>query len=90
MMGNRAGTGKQPQIRQWLIDAREQKGLTQGAVAAAVGLTQPSYWSIEKGETKNPDPKIVKKIAAVLGFSWTKLYDDEDEDEKSVNVDAFE
>lgn len=64
--------------REWLVKMREEKGMSQNDVAVQSGIVQQSYQLIEKGENR---PKIdtAKKIAAVLGFSWTKFYD-EDED----------
>ena len=79
----RAGTGQR--VRSWLIEIREEKGMTQGAVAAAAGIAQPSYYEIEKGIT-NPKPQTAMAIGAALRFPWTRFY----EEEKSVNVDAFE
>lgn len=72
-------------IREWLIDLRVEQGLTQGAVADAVGIAQPSYYEFEKG-ISTPKPETAKKIGAVLGFSWTRFY--EAENTKSDNVDG--
>lgn len=72
-------------VREWLIQIREAKGLTQGAVANAAGIAQPSYFEIEKG-ISTPRPETAMKIAAAIGFHWTRFYEEE---EKSVNVDAF-
>jgi len=33
---------------------------------------------IENGNA-NPSVKVAKKIAAVLGFDWTRFFDDEDD-----------
>lgn len=62
-------------VRKWLIDARKANGLSQKAVAELVGIAQPSYCTIEKGET-NPSVSTAKKIAAVLGFDWVKFFED--------------
>ena len=72
-------------MRQWLRDARKAKNMTEGAVAAAAGITQVAYHLIETGERK-PRPETAMKIAAAIGFPWTRFYE---EDEKSVNVDAL-
>lgn len=72
-------------VREWLIQIREAKGLTQGAVANAAGIAQPSYFEIEKG-ISTPRPETAMKIAAAIGFPWTRFYEEE---EKSVNVDAL-
>lgn len=66
-------------VRGWLIQIREESGMTQGAVANAAGIAQPSYFEIEKG-LSTPRPETAKKIGAVLGFPWPRFYEDEDED----------
>lgn len=61
--------------RVWLVQAREEKGLNQAAMAAAVGIAQPSYCDIENGKTT---PKIANavKIAEALGRKdWSWVYD---------------
>ena len=62
--------------RKWLTDIREDKGLNQKEVSDAAGISQPAYSNIENGE-RNPSVDTAKKIAAVLGFEWTRFYDDE-------------
>ena len=77
---SRAGTGDAAtRVRQWLIELREKKGITQGAVATAAGIAQPSYYEIEKG-ISNPRPDTAKRISAVLGCEWTRFYDDSEQD----------
>ena len=68
-------------VRHWLIACREAQGMTQGYVANASGLAQPSYFEFEKG-LSTPKPETAKRIAAVLGFPWTRFYDDETEEEE--------
>lgn len=68
-------------VREWLIQIREEQDMTQGAVANAAGIAQPSYFEIEKG-ISTPRPETAKKIAAVLGFEWTRFYEDEEENEE--------
>ena len=61
--------------RTWLVAAREAKGMSQAAVAAAAGISQPSYSSIESG---NSQPRVLtaKGIAKALGKeSWSWVYD---------------
>lgn len=67
-------------VREWLIAARNEKGLAQGKVAEMAGIAQPSYFEIEKG-ISTPRPETAKKIGAALGFDWTKFYQDEEEEE---------
>jgi putative transcriptional regulator len=63
-------------LRKWLLDLR--KGRTQAEIAEAVGISQQMYSAIERGE-RWPSVKVAKRLAAVLGFDWTRLYDDNDE-----------
>lgn len=68
-------------MRKWLRDIRKTQGLPEGAVAAAAGITQVAYHWIETGE-RTPRPETAMKIAAVLGFPWTRFYEDEEESEE--------
>jgi len=67
-------------LRKWLIDIRN--GRTQAQIAEAVGISQQMYSAIELGE-RRPSVEVAKKIAAVLGFKWTRFYEDEDEPTKT-------
>ena len=49
--------------------------MTEKQVAEKVGIAQPVYHRIEKGQG-NPKVENAKKIASVLGFDWTKFYPD--------------
>ena len=62
-------------MRSWLIAIRKERGMTQKTVSERAGLAQPSYCNIESGKT-NPSVENAKAIAAVLGFEWTKLFED--------------
>ena len=64
-------------MRKWLIELR--KGYSQTQIAEAVGISQQMYSAIELGE-RRPSVEVAKKIAAVLGFHWTKFFEDECED----------
>jgi len=63
-------------LRKWLIDLR--KGYTQTQIAEAVGISQQMYSFIELG-VRRPSVEVAKKIASVMGFNWTRFYEDEDE-----------
>lgn len=64
-------------MRTWLIQLRNDSGLTQTEVAAKASISQNYYSCIEKyGRT--PTISVAKRIAAVLGFDWTKLYESGD------------
>lgn len=60
-------------MRQWLIDQRKAKGLTQKDVASLVQISQPSVCDIERG-LKTPKISTAKRIADVLGFDWTRFF----------------
>lgn len=61
--------------RDWLIAIREEVGISQKCISEQVGISQPSYHNIEAGKRGLSVP-VAKKIAAVLGFDWTRFYDD--------------
>lgn len=61
-------------MRKWLIDIRGKR--TQTEIATLCGISQNFYSCIETGERK-PSVEVAKKIASVLGFDWTKFYEDE-------------
>ena len=63
-------------MRKWLFELRN--GYTQTQIAKAVGISQQMYSFIELGE-RRPSVEVAKKIAAVMGFHWTRFYEDEDE-----------
>lgn len=63
-------------MRKWLVDAREAKRFTQVEVSRKAKISQPTYHCYEQG-TRNPRPKTAKRIASILGFKWTKFFDDD-------------
>ena len=62
-------------MRKWLIELRN--GYTQTQIAEAAGITQQMYSYIELGE-RRPSVEVAKKIAAVMGFHWTRFFEDEE------------
>ena len=64
-------------MRKWLIELR--KGYTQTQIAEAVGITQQMYSFIELG-VRRPSVEVAKKIASVMGFNWTRFFEDEGEE----------
>ena len=56
----------------WLEEKRGKR--SQAQVATAAGISQQYYSLIEHGARK-PGVPVAKKIAAVLGFDWTKFYE---------------
>jgi len=65
-------------LRTWLKDIRAKKELTQQEVANAANVDVTMISKIEQGE-RRPSVEVAKKIASVLGFNWTRFYEDEDE-----------
>jgi len=65
-------------LRTWLKDIRAKKELTQQEVANAANVDVTMISKIELGE-RRPSVEVAKKIASVLGFNWTRFYEDEDE-----------
>lgn len=65
-------------MRTWLKDIRAKKELTQREVANAANVDVTMISKIELGE-RRPSVEVAKKIASVLGFDWTRFYEDEDE-----------
>jgi putative transcriptional regulator len=64
-------------LRKWLIDIRN--GRAQAQIAEAAGISQQMYSAIELGE-RRPSVEVAKKIASVMGFNWTRFFEDEDEE----------
>jgi len=69
--------------REWLIAIRENQHLSQKRVSEAIEVSQQAYSSIETGK-RQPSVPVAKKIAAVLGFDWTRFYDDDENDQSSA------
>ena len=61
--------------RQWLADLRAKQGKTQQELANEVGASQSGYANIEAG-LRTPSVEIAKRIATVLGFDWTRFFED--------------
>lgn len=59
----------------WLKDIRITKGMTGEVVGAQAGITQQHYNFIENGK-RRPSVEVAKRIASVLGFSWTRFFED--------------
>ena len=69
-----------PKGRIWFKQTREDKGFTQEELAAKLGITRQHIGSIENGVVA-PSVEVAKKIAAVLGFDWTRFFEDDSNDE---------
>lgn len=63
-------------MREWLVQIRKIKGLTQKEVADACGITRSCYAGYEQG-VRSPNGKKAKSIGAFLGFSWTLFFEED-------------
>ena len=61
-------------MRNWLRNKRLEKQLTQAQLAEIVGADATMISKIEVGE-RRPSVELAKKIAAALGFDWTRFYE---------------
>jgi transcriptional regulator with XRE-family HTH domain len=52
---------------------RQERGMSQEALARAADLSLPTVVKIESGETPNPSIDTVKKLAVSLGVSIDNL-----------------
>ena len=62
-------------MRTWLKEIRGER--SQKDFALMLGVAQGFYSDLEGGR-KTPSPKQAKKIASVLGFEWTRFYEEEE------------
>ncbi|MPN18115.1 hypothetical protein SDC9_165473 [bioreactor metagenome] len=63
----------------WLKKIRSSAGYTQEVVAKSTGIARAAYGNIELG-VRRPSVETAKKIAAVLGFEWTRFFDESTEE----------
>jgi len=68
--------GRRIILRDWLKNSRKKENLLQKELALLVDVDVTSIGKYEKGE-RRPSVDTAKKIAVVLGFDWTKFYEDE-------------
>ena len=65
-------------MRYWLKAKREEKHMTVQQVASQAGLAQAYLTNLENGKRGEKLPvDTAKRIANVLGFSWTDFYEGE-------------
>lgn len=62
--------------RNWLLDYRVNKELTQEDVAKDAGISRTTYAMIETGN-RNPSVQVAKRIASTLGFDWTLFFENQ-------------
>lgn len=54
---------------------RKSSGKSQAEIAQIIGITRAAYSNIENGK-RRPSVEVAKRIAAALGFEWTRFYED--------------
>ena len=52
---------------------RQEKGLSQKALAEQIGVTDAYITMLESGKRKNPSLEVLKKLAKALGVPVTEL-----------------
>ena len=73
-------------MRTWLKELRlKSRSMTQKQLATLVGISRTMITEIENGNA-NPSVEVAKRIAAVLGFDWTRFFDDDPPGDKAVNL----
>lgn len=58
-----------------LDEMRKAKNMTQVELAKKAGVAQNTISQLETGE-RRPSVKVAKRIAGVLGFEWTRFYEE--------------
>lgn len=59
----------------WLKEIRAEKEMTQEMVALRADVARAAYSNIEIG-VRRPSVEVAKRIGAVLGFDWTRFYEE--------------
>lgn len=62
-------------MRDWLVSIRKKQSMTQKAICDRLNISQPTYWGYEHGII-TPTVQNAKKIGAILGFDWTRFYEE--------------
>lgn len=60
-----------------IIALRQERGLNQSELARKAGLSAPTVWALENGETKMPKYETLRDIAAALGVSLPAIMADD-------------
>ncbi len=60
--------------REWMIEAREKKSLTQMELAKQIGISHRTIGHFETGY-RTPSIVFAKKVAKALDVDWTKFYE---------------
>ncbi len=62
-------------MREWLIEERRSRRLTQLKLANEVGISRAYLAQIELGQ-RNPSVPVAKKLAQALAVDWTRFYEE--------------
>jgi putative transcriptional regulator len=71
-------------MRKWLVEIREERGLTQEEAANKSDIERSYYNMIERGK-RRPSVEVAQKIGFALHFDWTYFFED-DVTERHVHV----
>lgn len=67
-------------MRKWMKKNRMTKNLTQKELADLCNIKRTTVTEIENGKSR-PSVEVAKSIANVLGFDWTKFYEEKEEND---------
>ena len=62
-------------MREWLINLRKSKKMTQSGIADQVGISRAYYTQLELSQ-RSPSIRVAKRLADALEFDWTIFFDD--------------
>lgn len=62
-----------------LAAKRQQARMSQEDISKKVGISRAGYSNIENGK-RRPSVAVAKKVAAVLGFDWTRFYETDEKE----------
>ncbi len=74
-----------PNKRLWLLNKRQEKGLSQEQVAEQANIKRAYYTMIENG-TRDPSVDVAKKVAQALGFCWVIFFENESNEKNHIKA----
>ena len=60
----------------WLKEIRTRNNMTRPKLGELVGVSEQYVYLIEIGE-RRPSVDVAKRMAELLGFDWTRFFEDE-------------